>query len=437
MFKQFTKLTMIGLLACSFGVSACTESPVDENNPNNTTPDATPDTTPDPDMTEECTKTCEAPAPTCDGDTVKTSTSTLNAETCECDVVEADGEDCSASGKACMAGACVDTGPAPVAAPSCSDAMPPARCAEMPDAATWATSSVVSKLEIAGDASCCFDYNGDGEPDNGLGDLLGSVGMGILADANSGIADAIASGDIALVLEHLGLTAFEDGEFAIGFLLAQPATEGAAPKPEGGGEYLINPDSFVSGTSFPQAVAGATLEGTNVTAGPGDINLQISLLGIQLNLTITAARVTATVDTANSAIGDKGVKLDGGKLGGIIRIVDLFEAINDFSTENCGCLGLEGPLVTGYTMDSVGNPMCATEETGTCNDMTDNEGICITFVEDACTYLTAIPFAADINASNLGKDCLDPAEGLECDAVSVGIGLEAVGAKISGVAPAE
>lgn len=438
MTKQLTKLTMIGLLAaCSVALTGCPDDTTPStNNPNNMM-DATPDTTPDPDMPDECNLTCESPAPTCDGDVIKTTTSTLNAETCMCDEVEADGEDCSASGQACVNGACETVGPPPVTAPSCSDANPPERCGQMPDAATWATSSVVSKLEISGDNSCCFDYNGDGDPDNGLGDLLGSVGPDILVDANSGIADAIASGDIALVLEHIGLTELADGEFAIGFLLGEPATPGAAPLPEGGGEYLVNPASFVTGTSFPQAVAGARLEGATVTAGPGDINLQISLLGIQLNLTITAAQITATADVANSAIGDKGVKLDAGKLGGIIRIVDLFEAINDFSDTNCSCLGLEGDLVTGYTQDSIGNPMCATDAVGTCDDMVDNQGICITFVQDACDYLSAIPFAADINASNIGSDCLDPAEGIECDAVSVGIGIEAVGAKITGVSAAE
>lgn len=328
-------------------------------------------------------------------------------------------------------------------APKCTDTPKPARCDA--DPATfdmWQPASVISKLVLAGE-DCCFDYDSNGVADNSLGSLLTELGPTLGVDVNGTIAESIADGTIAIVLEHDGLTSTNAGTtFAMNFLLAEPAdSANPAPNAAGGNKYLINPASFDAGT-WPQARAeGSKIEaGNKVIAGPGRIVLRLDLLGIQLDLVISKARIEGELDLANSNLTDKGVAIkEGAKLGGIIRIADLFDAVNTFSKEKCSCLGYTGmpprPDLISYDPADPALGMCVDGfAKGTCDENDQVEGICITLVEDACGYLTAISAAADVRAD--GRACLEGDNPPPCDAVSIGANIGAYGAVIQGVAPA-
>jgi hypothetical protein len=378
------------------------DKPENTNNTNNTSPDMTPDMTATPDMTT----------------------------TPDLPVVDDMGPD-------------ADMAVEEPGAPKCTDTPRPARCDE--DPATfdqWQPASIISSFVLA-DGTCCFDYDGNDTPDNGLGSLLTDLGPTLGLDVNGTIASSIADGTIAIVLEHDGLTSTAVGtKFAMNFLLADPSdAANPAPVEAGANKYLINPASFDAGV-WPQARTenAEILAGNKIVAGPGRLVLRLELLGITLDLIISKARIEGELDLANTDLATKGVAIKaGGKLGGVIRMADLFDAVNTFASTKCGCLGYtagmtRAPLVAFSPADP-GDAMCDENYTaGTCDEADDVEKICLTLVEDACGYFSTISIAADVRAD--GRSCVEGSNPPPCDAVSIGAKIGAYGAIIEGVAPA-
>lgn len=473
MSKNLVKLSAMALLVCSVGfVSACGGD--DENNSNNAnntnnTNNTTNNVNECPagqvkatvDGTEACRKDCSTDETVC-GATEMCATAG-DAKVCvakpaaECEegkvkVGDACLVDCSADANVCQATEeCVEDGTAKVCktkavdppmdktAPKCTDATPPARCAA--DQATftdWQPASVISAFAVCDPnvEACGFDYNGVAGPDNGLGDTL-SIMDGLIDQVNDGISGSIEEGSLALVLEHDGVDLAADGAFSVYFLLGEPQNGLTAPSVEGGNEYKINPASFEMGT-YAQAAALGELKGGNVTAGPGIVTLSIALFGTSLNLAITSAQISATVDAANTS-ADKGVALKDGQLGGVIRVSSVFDALNQFSGTNCACVtGLTNGKLIDYDVNDLAAATCvAGVDASACDSNDQTQGICKTLVDDACGFVgTIAAIAPDVNADNLGKDCLEPALGIECNAISVGAKFTAVGAKITGVVEA-
>ncbi len=307
--------------------------------------------------------------------------------------------------------------------PGCDDPTPPARCAETPEGFAWGTASVINTFAIEGEGSdpvCCFDYNGDDEIDNALGVLL--AGAGFKADINDSIADGINDGSITIVLEHDGLAALEDGTFNINFWLGEWGNDmDGMPitmlDPAGSNPILIDPASIDTGTQPLAYIPDATLAGTAVEAGPGVFQLALELLGTPLVLRVSAARVEADVDLANSSI-DGGVALTNAKLGGYVKTEDIINAINLFAS-TCTCLGIgQDPLITpeGVCNANADATQCETDGEDTCAQIASN-----------CTLLSVVPTLADIDADGDG----------EFDAVSIGATFTAAGATIQGVAEAQ
>ena len=358
----------------------------------------------------------------------------------ECDDGNTDaGDGCDADCKTEAASNNMMTGNnnTPAEATSCDSDPRPERCDADPGTfADWAPASIISTLKLVGeegDDPCCFDYDGDDEVDNNLGETLAALGPAVgfsVADANTSIAEAIAGGSIALLLEHEGVKA-EGGDFSVNFYLGEPDGEFTAPDPAGGNTYKIDPASFDEGV-FPQArIDVATLSGTDVTSNSGTVAIAIELLGAVLNLRVTAARVAATVDLDRSGFDDgTGVALVDGSLGGVIRISDVIDALNNFLDTNCDCItGFEGSYIS---TDAEGAYVCAEgADTTTCDPDNETQDICVAIADNCGLAVGFLPALADIDADNIGGgDCADSET---CNATSVGLTLEAHGAQITGV----
>jgi hypothetical protein len=266
---------------------------------------------------------------------------------------------------------------------------------------------------------CCYDYTGDGEIDNSLGFNL--AGFGFLADINSSISDSIAAGSLVLVLEHDGLDDLaNDTDFVIDFYIADHdvadfATTGFQANAN---PVLLNPASFDMG-SQPQAylpMASATAGA--VTAGPGAVKIEISLFDSPLQLTISQARSDAQIDAANSALDASGVALTSGQLGGVVKIRDIFVAVNEFAAGSCACLGLGAEQLvdpdSGTCSANANAQACADAGEDTCDQ-----------VAGACSLFGAVGLFADVDLDGDGLN----------ESVSIGAGYTAVGATINGVAP--
>ena len=308
--------------------------------------------------------------------------------------------------------------------PTCADMPQPPRCTVAPADVTWGPATVLDTFFIEGtadDAICCFDYNGDQAIDNALGMTL--AGLGVLADINSGITDSVASGSLAIVLEHEGLDAIDnDDDFNVNFFISEhdvPDFEATGFLADSN-PVLIDPISFDMG-SHPQAyLPMASATGGAVTAGPGSVAIAIELFSTPLNLVISQARTNANIDPAASAVDASGVALTGGQLGGVVLIRDIFNAVNGIaSAPNCACLG----LADGEALVDPDTATCSANANGqACTDA--GETTCAA-VADNCAALSLAVAFADVDTDGDGT----------FDAASIGASYTGVGATINGVAP--
>lgn len=340
---------------------------------------------------------------------------------------------------------------APPEAEGCDADPRPARCDEDPANTEWAAASVISELRIAGwtveendanddgmfqadefdESACCYDFDGDGNNDNGLGGLLADFGSTLGLDvqgANQELQTAIDEGSLIIVFEHQGLDDLAGGDFDINFLLGELdgidtiTTDGSAMNP-----VLIDPASFDEG-SYPQArIPDATLDSEGgITAGPGNARLQLDLLGATINLAIRQAQVTTQVpESPASDLEGNGVFLTEGTLGGFTTVADLFDAINSF-TGNCDCLGLaDDENLIDYDPNDPLNP-----ETTSCSENADagacegTDDTCFQIADNCGLVVVAGPGLADLDTDGDGA----------VDAISIGLEFTAAGADITGVA---
>jgi hypothetical protein len=276
--------------------------------------------------------------------------------------------------------------------------------------------SVVSDLYIEGTASCCFDMTGDGSPDNGLGVLLTSVGQ--LEGLNESVAESIASGDLTIIVEHAGLTDLAGGSFTANFWLGERDDTSSPINAAGSNGVMIDPESIDQGTQPTAYLPMGELAGGSVTAGPGTVNLAIAIVGLNLNLLISNAKISADVDLDNTSL-EGGVALTNGKLGGYVLADDIISAVNSVAS-TCECLGLEGELLE---KDASGIYQCATPDTAGCDENVSEESTCLTLV-DQCALLALLPdLSTDVDVNGDGVN----------DAVSVGATFTAAGAIIGGI----
>jgi hypothetical protein len=311
--------------------------------------------------------------------------------------------------------------------PKCGDPDEPPRCQEDPSTIEWGSASVINDFYVEGtdtEPICCFDYQKwetqpDDEVDNSLGTNL--AGFGFLTDINDSVLTSIEGGSLVLVLEHDGLDELmNDDEFTVNFWIAEHAVDPFEMFiAEGGNQVLLDPQSFDSGAQPQAYLPDATLESGAVAAGPGSVKIEIELFDSPLQLIISEARIEADVDAANSDLADTtGVALTSGQLGGFVQVRDIFVAVNEFATNSCDCLGLDGADLV-----DVETGMCTEVDASGC---VDDQATCGE-VADACSLFQAVGIFADIDVDGDTTG----------DAVSIGATFTAVGAEITGVAEAQ
>ena len=306
--------------------------------------------------------------------------------------------------------------------PGCDDAERPPRCDEDPATFAYGPASVMTELIVQGTAEdpvCCFDYTGDGNIDNALG--VGIAGFQQLEGINASIKGNIEDGSLDLVLEPDGLEALDnDDAFTTNFYVGAHDGEFTTFAPSAN-PVLINPASFDEGAQPQAYLPGASVTGGALVAGPGSVEIQVVLFDAPLSLTISQARIEADVDAANSALDATGVSLASGKLGGVVKKSDIFNAFNNLAASPaCTCLGLGAdPLVNLETAACNANA-----DTAACE--TEGQTACVEVV-GACDYLAAIDLLTDVDLDGDGT----------ADSVSIGLAYSASGAEITGVAAAQ
>ncbi|MDP6945330.1 MAG: hypothetical protein QF464_14375, partial [Myxococcota bacterium] len=258
-----------------------------------------------------------------------------------------------------------------------------------------ADASAITSLGLAEDdpstadideGDCCFDYNGDGKADNGLGSLLQSL-VGFLGDSlpeggvNGLIQEQIDNGDIAIVFEQVGLDdATNDAEVRVNGFFGEAA---------GDGSYLVDPASFIEGTKEPTiAFTNGAIEDGVLTGGPALFSVTIPLGEFGFDIALDSQEALVQVDVTAGADGT-GLDLANGILGGVVPLYQLADALNGLSN-TCDCLGLNGAgmlqleaedklACTQEMKDAV--PACNEDDDGSlCVGIGDNKGIVCTAI---------------------------------------------------------
>ena len=316
----------------------------------------------DPKFTGENCDVCTCPpkAGECNGSVLTTyaeGTCTNDGGAAKCDYAATE-TNCAFAGKICSNGQCLAAG-------------------DPKDYVFAPASSVLTSLAFGNveDAEqCCFDFTGDGEVDNALGKLIKGLGS-VLGDTkvNEEITENMQTGGLVILFNYQGLDdATADNSLTLNSFYGSDTNGDYTDNLAGKGDFTVDLDSFMAGTATPQAqFGGGSIANGKLTAGPGKFMLTFSLGDIKLK-----AAVSGTLMEADVTVGPNGTGLEftNGKLGGYIKMDDLYAALNGYVTGSCSCLNLGGPLI-GFD-EAKGKMVCASNDASTCDQENEDEGIC-------------------------------------------------------------
>jgi hypothetical protein len=385
-----------------------------------TTPEVTPDVVEDTTPTEICDNETDDDG---DGDVDCADDDCSSLLVCnpvgECDPACEDGF-------ACVGGGCVEDGLTP-------ETYEPAEI--------WSYIAALQVPENGGAAECCYDFTGDGEIDNGLAQLLGLLG-GLVGDIDALLEEAFVDGTLTLLAEYRGadIDAWKATP-RLSFWLGTNDLDGDGDpdddydaRLDGEGTFRVEEEVFTD-TGAPIQFNSCTYDAGDLVTDPAIFILTLPLddllpgLG-NLDLQIDSARLEAALDdtdpvtSENETIDD--VEYGGAKLGGILRLAQVFDAL-DRAARTCTCAeGIDGSsavIVHGENADR-GRYTAACAQTSYNVDACDPDAnnFCAELLNQICGYasvIAAIPLA-DLDTDGSGIP----------DAITVGARLTMVNANI-------
>ena len=277
------------------------------------------------------------------------------------------------------------------------------------DYAFSADNSLVSEVAVAGATGCCFDLNGDGEVDNGAGDLINNLGglLGGGLDIDGAIQDAIDSGQVTVLLDMQGLDdSSNDGSVQLDGFFGY-----------GDGGYLVQPSSFVPETQIPIVSFPGSITGGALLAGPSTFAASIPLSGSVLDIEVLDTWISGKVVTTDGSFA-----IEQGKLGGLLPMAQLVDAINALAGSMCSCLANGGDILSLSGENSLscaagfqfGASTCGAGDNEICTGVADNKTL-------ACIAIGIIK--PDIDTDDSGQ----------ADAFSVGATFASMPVTIAGV----
>jgi hypothetical protein len=299
---------------------------------------------------------------------------------CECDAAYS-GESCDQ----CAPGYIIDNG----------ECVVPGPCEDYP----FLDNSFVYQIQMADENDpCCFDFNGDSEIDNGLGALFAAI---------AGLDDVI-----------------NDDNFMLSMFSCKDGDGDLSNDADGTSTFTADATSFEDDLGQCIAIPRhsfdiATLTDGLIEAEAGIFSGMYMALfgdGPLFQLELFDARLEATlVET------DLGLELTEGKLGGAIPIDTIWDYINDWAVQNCGCLGLTEDYIL---VDADNNPSCSESgDDSQCDEIEDE--MCIMMYSYCSASVMIFNQVLDIDLDADGEN----------DALSVGMRFDATSAEVIGITP--
>ncbi len=296
--------------------------------------------------------------------------------------------------------------------------------------------------ENPGTPRCCFDIDGDGDPDNALAEFLdefSSLGFGV-SDVNTTINDRISNGDLVYLFEYADWDQSNWQDDATIEMTVHPGQDESPPFDDnlnGIGQFEILPESY-DASGDPRSVfnsAETTPDGSeaDLSADGGTIRLPIDFgSGLSATLRIARAQLTAAVPGTLDLSPGGGVPLaqgqEWGQLGGAIPKSDVYAAVNR-AAGTCSCYDSKAPQActasdTCLIVEDSSQPEtyeCQADLGCSCSNQTVQQ------LEFGCGGLvTEAENKADVNLKDPGTT--GP------DALSFGASFEGIDAEIVGIA---
>jgi hypothetical protein len=306
-----------------------------------------------------------------------------------------------------------------------------------PEQLTYIDTITIPDVE-AGVPACCADFgaisrdnieSGTDVVDNAFAVLAGALaslpGMGI--DLQAEIDTSLTNGDLAILLDHRGLTG-DTGTFVLVELSGTfDGTTTYVEASAGTGEFLIERESLSGGTSVPTYFFDpAQMESRAMTAGPDEFKIMGTFGFLSFPLVLQQSLLTGT-----ATIRADGISYVNGTIAGYALLTDVFAELNAVAlAAGCDCLGITDDVFTQGS-DGGWDAACVSDAATLCDTLENS--VCATLAGDnlatgqVCGMLpTLLEGSADIDAD--GDDST-------YEALSFGLEWTGKTATINGIEP--
>lgn len=257
-----------------------------------------------------------------------------------------------------------------------------------------------------GSPRCCFDIDGDGQPDNATADMIAELPRISVSDVNSEINSGIQAGDFIYLFEYrMWSTSNWENDNSI-TMYGHPGEEA------GTDQYNILPKSYDQNGDPKSYFNSASVSSRDLQASGGKLEIPLTLgQGIAITMKIREPVLEAKVDSSASVGSGGKVPLNNGQLGGSIKKANFYGAINDACNCNSG-KRIERQSSSSETWSCNSSTSC------TCTpQLLENSLVCN-------SIQSSVSSNADIDSDSDGTN----------DSLTFGANFTAAGAEIVGIA---
>ncbi len=282
--------------------------------------------------------------------------------------------------------------------------------------ASWLSSLTVAAPSPA--PACCFDYTGDGVPDNRLGEVISNLASLTGHVPDLALYELVLTGDLTRLLTYDGLDSLA-GDTVVGVTM-HDGYSAADHDMRLGGEAWFSALTSVAKTS-PALFSGA-VDADGLEAGPAALTLPaVDLaLGTTVLAPIAQARLAGAISLGDN---DAGLTITDGRIGGVVSVTWLLDRLNDV-LGGCDCLALT-PGAVLFELAGQDLVVCTPEfllAPGTCLEASHGP-VCASLDTDKDEWCTALTVTSpDVDTDGSGVP----------DAYSIGYRFEAVSANVAG-----
>lgn len=262
--------------------------------------------------------------------------------------------------------------------------------------------------------ACCSDFDGDGKPDNKLGEVFRSLRAALL-DINPYFADQIANGDFNLLYDVRGLDDLlndDHVEVLVYESLPDYRVEQTNPTTSGTGTFIVKQRSWAEHTRIPRLHLTGRVEQGHLIMDTGTFAFYFATSDGGSVVELPFERF---VFDGSVALGPNGVGLAlDATLGGLIAPRALYAALNNEIQWGCACAGYAEGQPFGIDVDA-GTCYPAAPHGDACDEV-----FCQAMTGDFCDTVVSL-FSPDIDTDGDGV----------ADRISAGLFLRTTSAQVS------